>query len=243
MAPPYLTLSAFKVSVGKEVKGLQADPLFVAPAPPAIDPPIVVVGDYHLMAGSPAIDSANSAAPNEQDHDIEGNLRVDDPLVVDTGFGPPRTYDDRGAYEYQPPLDQATLFVVATPSTVVYGSTSTLSTTGGSGTGAVTYSAGASTGCSVAVNILSVVDASGICSCNGNKSCRFPLQGRHFSTTFSNLAKGESGGTDRRGDPFNRCIRQHVDAERHWRYRHRRRDLQCGSFNRLFSRSRHTFRG
>ena len=46
-------------------------------------------------------------------------------------------------------LDQDALTVVATPATVTYGSTSTLSITGGSGTGSVTYSAGASTGCSV----------------------------------------------------------------------------------------------
>jgi len=33
--------------------------------------------------------------------DIEGNGRVDDPATTDSGLGP-RSYDDRGAYEYQP---------------------------------------------------------------------------------------------------------------------------------------------
>lgn len=68
--------------------------------------------------------------------------------------------------------DQSALIVSANPSTVIYGNTSTLSTTGGSGTGAVTYSAGASTGCSVSGNTLSVtnVDASGTCSVTATKA-------------------------------------------------------------------------
>ncbi|HEY3417254.1 MAG TPA: Ig-like domain repeat protein, partial [Armatimonadota bacterium] len=66
--------------------------------------------------------------------------------------------------------DQASLVLVATPASVIYGSTSTLSTTGGSGTGAVTYSAGASTGCSVAGSTLSVTDASGSCAVTATKA-------------------------------------------------------------------------
>jgi hypothetical protein len=65
---------------------------------------------------------------------------------------------------------QATLTTVATPSTVAYGSTSALSTTGGSGTGAVTYSTGSSTGCSVAVSTLSVIDARGTCNVTATKA-------------------------------------------------------------------------
>jgi hypothetical protein len=60
--------------------------------------------------------------------------------------------------------NQAQLIVVATPNPVGFGSTSTLSTTGGSSNGAVTYSVGNSTGCSVSGNILSVTDISGSCS-------------------------------------------------------------------------------
>ncbi len=169
---PYLSLSSFQSAIHQETNGLQADPLFLAPATPAITAALVVAGDYHLKAGSPAIDSANSDASNEPTLDLDGNPRVDDPLVANTGIGT-RAYDDRGAYEYQPPANQVPLVVVATPATVVYGFTSTLSTTGGSGTGAVTYSAGVSTGCSVAGNILSVVDASGTCDVTATKAADY----------------------------------------------------------------------
>ncbi len=74
----------------------------------------VNVGDYHLKAGSPAIDSAYSDAPNEPTLDIEGTARVDDPVVADTGAGT-RTYDDRGAYEY---YDKAPTNIALTPNTV-----------------------------------------------------------------------------------------------------------------------------
>lgn len=66
--------------------------------------------------------------------------------------------------------DQATLVVIATPSTVVYGATSTLSTTGGSGTGAVTYNEGGSTGCSISDSTLSVTNASGTCAVTATKA-------------------------------------------------------------------------
>ncbi len=65
---------------------------------------------------------------------------------------------------------QATLTATATPSAIQYGTTSALSSAGGSGTGAVTFSAGASTGCSVAGTVLSVTDASGTCSVTATKA-------------------------------------------------------------------------
>jgi uncharacterized repeat protein (TIGR02543 family) len=68
------------------------------------------------------------------------------------------------------PANQATLTAAATPSTVVYGTTSTLSSTGGSGTGAVTFSAGASTGCTVLGTTLSVTDAGGTCAVTATKA-------------------------------------------------------------------------
>jgi uncharacterized repeat protein (TIGR02543 family) len=102
----YTTLGAFQAAVsGQEVHGLEADPLFVDPVPSALrqtNVPYVgsgLVGDYYINAGSPAIDSANSNAPNEPLTDIQGNGRMDDPATPDTGAGV-RTYDDRGAYEY-----------------------------------------------------------------------------------------------------------------------------------------------
>jgi parallel beta-helix repeat protein len=103
----YTLLGSFQSTVpGQETHGLPGNPLFHLAAPIAQRPPdpgpynvIVNVGDYHINAGSPAIDSANSAAPNEPTLDIEGYARADIPSVPNTGAGP-RTYDDRGAYEF-----------------------------------------------------------------------------------------------------------------------------------------------
>ena len=98
----YSTLAAFKAAVpGQEVHGLQGNPLFIAPVPPAGRPPVLVVGDYHVKTGSPVIDSANADAPSEPSFDLDQNVRVDDLSVTNTGAGV-RTYDDRGAYEFQP---------------------------------------------------------------------------------------------------------------------------------------------
>src|SRR4029453_4917452 len=72
-----------------EVHGTQADPAWVAPAS----------GDFHLNAGSRAIDSANSGVSGAPSVDAEGRARVDDPATVNTGAGP-RDYDDRGALEF-----------------------------------------------------------------------------------------------------------------------------------------------
>jgi hypothetical protein len=66
-------------------------------------------------------------------------------------------------------LNQATLTVNA-PSTLTYGATATLTTTGGSGNGAVTFSVGASTGCTVSGSTLSVTNASGTCSVTATKA-------------------------------------------------------------------------
>ena len=120
----YLSLAAFKTAQPtQEIHGLQADPRLAAPAPIAQRPPAapfnvaINTGNYHLTAGSAAIDSANSSAPSEPALDLEGKARVDDLAATDTGAGV-RTYDDRGAYEF-----------------VGYALTVT---TGGTGTGSVT---------------------------------------------------------------------------------------------------------
>lgn len=103
----YFSLAAFQAAVpGQEAHGLQADPRLLVPAPIAERPSkapfnvAINVGTYRLRAGSPAIDSANSNAPNEQTIDLAGKSRVDIPSVANTGAGT-RKYDDRGAYEYQ----------------------------------------------------------------------------------------------------------------------------------------------
>jgi parallel beta-helix repeat protein len=87
----YSSLASFKAATNQETRGIQADPRWSNAA----------AGDFHLTAGSPAIDSANSGASGQPSTDLEGNVRVDDTATPNTGIGP-RTYDDRGAYEFQP---------------------------------------------------------------------------------------------------------------------------------------------
>jgi parallel beta-helix repeat protein len=91
----YTSLTALRAATGQEIHGIQADPKFVNAAG----------GNLHLLAGSPAIDSANSGASGQPAQDADDNVRVDDPATPNTGAGP-RAFDDRGAYEYQaPPVD------------------------------------------------------------------------------------------------------------------------------------------
>jgi parallel beta-helix repeat protein len=86
----YTSLAAFQAASGQEARGIQGDPDWANPTG----------GDFHLTAGSPAIDSANSGASDQPAVDVEGNQRVDDPATPNSGSGP-RPYDDRGAYEFQ----------------------------------------------------------------------------------------------------------------------------------------------
>jgi parallel beta-helix repeat protein len=87
-ATRYTSLAAFRTATGQEAQGIEADPKFADPA----------AGNFRLLAGSPAIDSADSGANGQQTTDIEGKGRVDDPATANTGAGP-RAYDDRGAHE------------------------------------------------------------------------------------------------------------------------------------------------
>jgi parallel beta-helix repeat protein len=88
----YASLAAFQAARGKELNGKQGDPKFSNAA----------AGNFHLLAGSPAIDSANSGAANQPATDRDGVVRTDDPGTPNTGAGP-RTFDDRGAYEFTSP--------------------------------------------------------------------------------------------------------------------------------------------
>ncbi|GAA1260257.1 hypothetical protein GCM10009665_57810 [Kitasatospora nipponensis] len=103
----YTTLSAFQAT-GQGAHDLLADPRFAA----------ATSGNLRLTAGSPAIDSANSSAPDEPAVDADGNARTDDPATPNTGVGA-RTYADRGAYEYggqsQPPAPVPTAALTLTP--------------------------------------------------------------------------------------------------------------------------------
>src|SRR6266508_870306 len=87
----YDSLQAFRAATGMESHGDQDDPSWVSAAS----------GDFHLLAGSPAIDSADSAVSGETSTDLEGLPRADDPDTHNSGAGV-RKYDDRGAYEFQP---------------------------------------------------------------------------------------------------------------------------------------------
>jgi hypothetical protein len=57
--------------------------------------------------GSPLVDSANANAPGELATDFNGNPRVDDPKVGNSGTGP--GYYDRGAFEFQDPIGSPVL--------------------------------------------------------------------------------------------------------------------------------------
>lgn len=87
----YSSLAAYQAATGQEAHGIFADPRWFDPAN----------GDFRLRPGSPAIDSANSGVSGQPAFDVLGVPRVDDPATPNTGVGP-RSYDDRGAYEYQP---------------------------------------------------------------------------------------------------------------------------------------------
>lgn len=61
-------------------------------------------GCYNVAEGSPIIDSADSGAVGELPVDLSGAPRVDDPLAANTGAGS-TTYHDRGAFEFQDPVE------------------------------------------------------------------------------------------------------------------------------------------
>jgi parallel beta-helix repeat protein len=87
----YSSLASYQAASGQEAHGIFADPRWFDPAN----------GDFRLRPGSPAIDSANSGVSGQPRLDVLGHPRVDDPATPNTGIGP-RSYDDRGAYEFQP---------------------------------------------------------------------------------------------------------------------------------------------
>jgi parallel beta-helix repeat protein len=107
VAGVYTSLNSFRAAVpGQEINGIEGTPLFAGPAPIAVrsNDTIYTIpvnqGDYHILPGSKAIDSADSNAPYEPTLDIAGKPRVDDPATPNTGAGT-RLYDDRGVYEFQ----------------------------------------------------------------------------------------------------------------------------------------------
>ncbi|WP_329474732.1 right-handed parallel beta-helix repeat-containing protein [Kribbella sp. NBC_01484] len=88
----FTSLAAMQAATHQEAHGVQADPRFVSPA----------AWNLRLQAGSAAIDRGDSGVSGAQSSDIEGLPRVDDPATSNAFAEGPRTYDDLGAYEYQP---------------------------------------------------------------------------------------------------------------------------------------------
>ncbi len=66
--------------------------------------------------------------------------------------------------------DQAPLVLTGMSGPATYGDTQTLGTTGGSGTGAVTYTSTTPTVCTVSGNVLTIVSGSGTCSVYATKA-------------------------------------------------------------------------
>jgi hypothetical protein len=104
---------------------------------------------------------------------------------------------------------QATLTAIATPSTLSYGATATLSSSGGSGSGAVSFSVGASTGCSISGGTtLNVVDVAGTCAVTATKAAdtnynaassaalTVPLSKANQTITFDSLTDKQYGSPD-----------------------------------------------
>jgi parallel beta-helix repeat protein len=87
----YPTLGGWTTATGQDARSTQADPRFVNGA----------AGDFHLLAGSPAIDAADAGVASFPALDAEGRARVDDPNRANTGLGTP-PFADRGPFEFVP---------------------------------------------------------------------------------------------------------------------------------------------
>jgi parallel beta-helix repeat protein len=172
----YTTMDAFKGS-GQELHGLQANPLLANPAEvaqrPAAAPYTIKIPnpnpttpyDYHILTGSPAIDSANSGAPHEAISDLDGKPRVDILTVPNTGVG----VDDRGAYEYQLPGTQVITFTSTAPTNaVVGGPTYTPTATGGASGNPVTFTIDPTTSTICSIGVANAVSFTAVGTCKVN---------------------------------------------------------------------------
>jgi Periplasmic copper-binding protein (NosD) len=95
---PYSSLSAFNSATSQGSHDIAADP--------------DLSGQFNqngldLTGDSPAIDSADANAPGELSTDVLDNPRADDPQVANIGTG--AGYYDRGAFEFEAPLNQLTV--------------------------------------------------------------------------------------------------------------------------------------
>ena len=87
----YASLADYIEATGNDINSIEADPLFVDPDG----------GDFHLMVGSPAIDSADSSTPGWPKTDAEDRPRKNEQRTPDTGLGS-IDHADRGALEFIP---------------------------------------------------------------------------------------------------------------------------------------------
>ncbi len=101
----YATLAAFAAASGTDARTIQDDPRFVNPQG----------GDFMLLAGSRAIDAANSGTANWPATDALGRARMDDPATPNSGSGPV-PYADRGAHEFVAVGVAPVAFLTVTPS-------------------------------------------------------------------------------------------------------------------------------
>ena len=97
----YSTIAAYSAVSGQDTHSTQADPKFLSP----------LSGDFHVGAGSPAIDAADSGVPSWPATDAEGAVRQDDLLTPNRGAGPV-PYADRGALEFDPDDPPAAALIV-----------------------------------------------------------------------------------------------------------------------------------
>jgi parallel beta-helix repeat protein len=86
----YATVSAYSSASGLDSHTMQLDPMFFDPDN----------GLFHLLAGSPAIDSGTSGVANWPATDAQGLPREDDPDAPNTGAGA-IVFADRGAFEHR----------------------------------------------------------------------------------------------------------------------------------------------
>jgi hypothetical protein len=131
-----------------------------------------VTFEYGLTAGygtmvtaaqSPVTGSSNtpvSAVLSSLDPNTTYHFRV---VAENTGG---TVYGDDASFTTAAPL------VVTGPASITYGSTGTITISGGSGTGAMSYSAGVSTGCSVgsSTGVISVINTTGSCNVIATKA-------------------------------------------------------------------------
>jgi PKD repeat protein len=87
----YSSVAAYSAASGKDTHSIQADPKFVD----------ALTADFELRASSPGIDRGNSSVTNWPATDVLGRARIDDPNTPNLGVGPPISYADIGAYEFQ----------------------------------------------------------------------------------------------------------------------------------------------